>query len=79
MIPRKQGIRIWEEASGFRADPEALAWWEIFTSVKSMAIWLSMNKKFATGANTDPVVGYGGIWALDFQRRILLDQMRSRR
>lgn len=77
MISRQEGIRTWEEASGFRADPEALAWWEIFTSVKSMAIWLSMNKKFATGTNTDPVVGYGGIWALDLQRRILLDQMRS--
>lgn len=77
MISRQDAIRIWEEASGFRADPEALAWWEMFTSVKSMAIWLSMNKKFATGANTDPVVGYGGIWALDLQRRILLDQVRG--
>lgn len=79
MISRREGIRVWEEASGFRADPNALCWWELFTSVKSMAIWLSMNKKFATCANTDPVVGYGGIWALDLQRRILFDQMRSPR
>jgi len=77
MIPREEGIRIWEEASGFRADRKALFWWELFTSVKSMAIWLSMNKKFGTGANTDPIVGYGGIWALDLQRRILLEQMRK--
>ncbi|MEW6443242.1 MAG: phosphotransferase family protein [bacterium] len=76
MIPREEGIRVWEEASGQKVDLQALFWWEVFTSVKSMAIWLSMNKKYATGANTDPIVGYGGIWALDLQRRILMEQMR---
>ncbi len=78
MIPREEGVRIWEEASGFEADPDALFWWELFTSVKSVAIWVSMNNVYETGLNTDPIVGYGGIWAMDLQRRILLDQMRGR-
>ena len=78
MIPREQGIRIWEEASGFMADRAVLFWWEVFTSVKSIAIWVSMNKVYATGVNSDPTIGYGGIWAMDLQRRILLKQMREK-
>jgi aminoglycoside phosphotransferase (APT) family kinase protein len=77
MIPREQGIKIWEEASGFQADRDALFWWELFTSVKSVAIWISMNTVYANGTNTDPIVGYGGIWAMDLQRRIILNQMRK--
>jgi hypothetical protein len=77
MIPREQGIVIWEEASGFKADRDALFWWELFTSVKSVAIWISMNNVYSKGENTDPIVGYGGIWAMDLQRRIILDQMRG--
>ena len=76
MIPREKGIRIWEETTGFKVDRKALFWWEVFTSVKSMAIWLTMNKTYATGANTDPVIGWGGIWAMDLQRRTLMEQMR---
>jgi aminoglycoside phosphotransferase (APT) family kinase protein len=77
MIPRGRAVRIWEEASGFRADRGALFWWELFTSVKAIAIWVSMNKVYANLENTDPIVGYGGIWATDLQRRIILDQMRE--
>lgn len=77
LIPRGQGVRIWEEASGFKADPDALFWWELFTSVKAVAIWVSMNRVYAHLENTDPIVGYGGIWATDLQRRIILDQMKG--
>ncbi len=77
MIPREKGVRIWEEASGFKADPDALFWWELFSSVKGIAIWISMNKVYADGTNTDPIVGYGGIWAADLQRRIILNQMKE--
>ena len=49
MIPREKGIKIWEETSGFSAKPLSLFWWEVFTSVKSMAVWISMNRVYATG------------------------------
>ncbi len=78
MLPRERGIEIWEEESGFKADRSALFWWELFTSVKAIAIWVSMNNVYGTGKNTDPIVGYGGIWAADLQRRIILSQMRER-
>ncbi len=77
MIPREEGVRIWEEVSGFKAEPDALFWWELFNSVKSVAIWVSMNNVYANGLNTDPIVGYGGLWAMDLQRRIILSQMRE--
>lgn len=78
MIPREQAIRIWEETSGFKADPEALYWWELFTSVKGMAIWISMASIYVTGSNTDPIIPYGGLFAGDLQRRILLQQMEEK-
>jgi aminoglycoside phosphotransferase (APT) family kinase protein len=77
MIPRGQAVGIWEKASGFEADRGALFWWELFTSVKAIAIWVSMNRVYAHLENTDPIVGYGGIWATDLQRRIILSQMRE--
>ncbi len=79
MIPRDKGIRIWEQATGFKADPDSLFWWEVFTSVKSTAIWISMNKTYAIGENTDPIICFGGLWARDLQRRILFEQMKETR
>jgi len=78
MIPREKGIKIWEETSGFSAKPSSLFWWEVFTSVKSMAVWISMNRVYTTGENTDPIICYGGMWAMDIQRRILIQQMKKK-
>ncbi len=79
MIPRQQAIRIWEQTTGFKADPDSLFWWEVFTSIKAMAIWTSMNKTYVTATNTDPIICFGGLWAMDLQRRILFDQMKEAR
>ena len=77
MLPRGRAIRIWEDVSGFKADPEVLLWWEIFSSVKGMAIWISMNEVYATGKNSNTVICFGGMFASDLQGRILLKQMRE--
>lgn len=79
MLPREKAIGIWEETSGFKAAPAALFWWEIFSSIKGMAIWISMNTVYATGGNTDAIICFGGLWAGDYQRRILIEQMRGRK
>lgn len=78
MLPRDRAIRSWEDVSGFEADREALFWWEVFTSVKGMAIWISMTNVYAAGRNEDPLICFGGMGALDLQSRILLAQMRER-
>lgn len=50
---REDAIRIWEQASGTKADPDALHWWEVFSSVKGQAIWVSGAKEFTDGKNQD--------------------------
>jgi len=78
MLPRERAIQSWENVSGFTAEPDALFWWEVFSSVKGMTVWISMNKIYATGGNSDALIGFSGMWALDIQRRILTKQMRER-
>jgi len=56
LAPRPDAIRIWEKASGLRADPAALHWWEVFSSVKGQAIWVSSAKEFSDGKNQDPIL-----------------------
>jgi hypothetical protein len=77
LMPREQAIQYWEEFSELKADPKALFWWEVFTSVKGMAIWVSQHYVVTTGANTDAVNFYGGLWTYDIQSRILIKQLRE--
>lgn len=56
LAPRQEAIRIWEKASGLRADPAALLWWELFSSVKGQAIWVSGGREFTAGKNQDPIL-----------------------
>ncbi len=56
LAPRQDAIRIWEKAGGLRADPAALHWWEVFSSVKGQAIWVSSAKEFSDGKNQDPIL-----------------------
>lgn len=56
LAPREEAIRIWEEASGLRADPDGLRWWELFSSVKGQAIWISGAREFSDGRNQDPIL-----------------------
>jgi aminoglycoside phosphotransferase (APT) family kinase protein len=56
LVPREEAIRIWEESSGLRADPLALGWWDVFSTVKGQAIWVSGAKEFCTGKNQDVIL-----------------------
>jgi aminoglycoside phosphotransferase (APT) family kinase protein len=56
LLPKADAIRIWEQASGLRAEPSALFWWELFSCVKGQAIWVSGGREFQHGANQDPVL-----------------------
>ncbi len=59
-LPRDEAIAVWEKASGLKADPEALAWWELFNAVKGMGIWISAAKEYRDGGFKDPVLGFSG-------------------
>ena len=57
LVPREDAIAIWEKSSGLRADPDALRWWEVFSSVKGQGIWVSSAQEFTAGKNQDPILG----------------------
>ena len=75
LLPRTQAIAIWEKASGLKADPKALHWWEIFASLKGAAIWISAAREYSDGRNTDPVNVFSGWYCLAFHNKVLADRL----
>jgi aminoglycoside phosphotransferase (APT) family kinase protein len=75
LLPRERAIELWEEASGLRADPDALHWWELFAGVKGLGIWLSGGREYATGENHDTILGFTGWWLPNSQNRAILECM----
>ena len=78
MIPRDQAIAIWEETSGLKADKDALAWWEIFASLKGAAIWISAAREYADGRNIDPINAFSGWYTLAFHNQLLAERLAAR-
>jgi len=76
-LARGDAIRIWEETSGLKADPEALSWWEIFASVKGCAIWISAAQEYATRRNDDPVNAFSGWYCLSFHNQVLANRLEA--
>jgi aminoglycoside phosphotransferase (APT) family kinase protein len=56
LVRREEAIRIWEESSGLRAEAQSLRWWDVFSTVKGQAIWVSGAKEFCTGKNQDVIL-----------------------
>jgi len=64
LLPRAEAIAVWETASGLRADPADLHWWELFNCVKGQAIWISAGRAWIDGGNREPIMVYPA-WALE--------------
>jgi aminoglycoside phosphotransferase (APT) family kinase protein len=75
MLSRKRALAIWEEASGLKVDSTALAWWEIFASLKGAAIWISAAREYTDGRNTDPVNAFSGWYCLAFHNKVLAERL----
>ncbi len=75
LLPKADAIRIWEAASGLRADPNALRWWELFSCVKGQGIWVSGGREYQGGANHDPVLGLSSWMMGNAQDRAALSLM----
>ncbi|MCP4755534.1 MAG: phosphotransferase family protein [Proteobacteria bacterium] len=78
MIGREKFIALWEEESGLKVEPEALYWWELFTGVKALSIWLDAARKYADGSSKDIILAHTGWVATDVQSFINLNLMRNR-
>ncbi|HMM13770.1 MAG TPA: phosphotransferase family protein [Parvibaculum sp.] len=77
MIGRAEAFRIWEETSGLRIDPKALRWWEIFNSLKGLAIWISAGKEYQTGASRDPILALSSWYPTDVHNRVLANALAT--
>jgi aminoglycoside phosphotransferase (APT) family kinase protein len=75
MIAIDKYIMLWEEESGFKADPGAVNWWLLFTSVKGLSIWIDAARKYANGTNKALILGHTGWIAPDMQNFIIMKQM----
>ena len=75
LIARDRAIAAWEAASGLKVDAKALAWWEVFASLKGLAIWISAACEYAEGRNTDPVNAFSGWYCLAFHNKVLAERL----
>ena len=75
LVVREQAIAIWEKASGLKADPAALHWWELFATVKGQGIWVSSAHAWETGDNKDPILVLSAWMLMNSQDRAALELM----
>jgi aminoglycoside phosphotransferase (APT) family kinase protein len=75
LLSRDEAIAIWERASGLKADPAALHWWELFNCVKGQAIWVSSARAWLDGGNREPIMVYPPWALLNAQDRAALKVM----
>lgn len=71
MILRDEAFALWEETSGLKIDPVAFRWWEVFNSLKGLAIWISSGKEYQSGASTDPILAMPSWYCTDVHNRVL--------
>lgn len=75
LLPKQRALELWSAASRLRVDADALRWWELFSSVKAQAIWISSRREFLDGANRDPILALSGWWLSNAQDRAALETM----
>jgi aminoglycoside phosphotransferase (APT) family kinase protein len=77
LVSREESIRHWQNASGLKVDPVALKWWELFTGVKALAIYISAIKVFASKENTALIMILPAWFGMDQVSRSVLDQLET--
>jgi aminoglycoside phosphotransferase (APT) family kinase protein len=75
LIPRAEALEVWSRSSGIAIDPRALEWWEIFASVKGLAIWISSGREFADGRNLDLIMVLASWFPTDIHDRVLVERL----
>ncbi len=75
LLPRAEAIAIWEQASGMKVDRRVFRWWQVFASLKGLAIWISSTEDFVNGTTKEPILAVAGWVMTDRQNRILVDRL----
>jgi aminoglycoside phosphotransferase (APT) family kinase protein len=76
LLPRDDAIALWQQASGLTVDRAAFRWWQVFASLKALAIWISSTEDFVNGESKDPILAVAGWLMTDRENRILVDRLR---
>jgi aminoglycoside phosphotransferase (APT) family kinase protein len=56
IVEKERAIALWERASGLKADPKALFWWEVFCHVKCQGIWITGARSFQEGRSNELIL-----------------------
>ncbi len=75
MISREEAITIWEQASGLTVDNVALHWWELFSQVKGLAIWITAGETYEKSDNKDAVLAFSSLVCTDIHNQVLAEKM----
>lgn len=73
LLPHREAVHVWCEASGLQIDPVAFRWWQVFAAFKGLTIWTLSAKKFQDDEEKRPVLARIGWLLVERQQRILLD------
>jgi len=75
VAPRADAIRIWEKASGLKADPAGLHWWELMMCIKGQAIWNAGVSAWKKSDDPQVIHAYAAWWLRNAQDRAMLELM----
>ena len=75
LVSYEEALAIWSRASGITIDRRALAWWEIFASLKGLAIWISSGREFIDGRNLDLIMVLASWFPTDVHDRVLAERL----
>jgi len=77
LIPREEALDFWAKESKLEIDHDSLYWWELFSCVKGLAIWISAGHEFLTNKNSDPVNLFSAWVPGDIHSEIILNKLES--
>lgn len=72
IVDKATAIATWEKASGLKADPAAVAWWEVFCHVKCQGIWITGARSFQEGRSNELMLAIISYSLVNSQDRFLL-------
>jgi len=73
LIDREEALKIWSQSSDIKINKESLFWWELFSCVKGLAIWISAGHEFISGDNIDPINLFSAWIPGDIHTEIILN------
>ena len=75
LIDRDDALEIWKKTSGLALNKKDLEWWELFSCVKGLAIWISAGNEFNTFKNPDPINLFSAWLPGDIHTEIILEKL----